>query len=35
MNIYDYWFKIWKEEKESGKTSLSYGKWLDEKFPIK
>jgi hypothetical protein len=35
MNKYDYWFKVWKKEKESGKTNLTYGQWLDAMFPIK
>lgn len=29
MNKYDYWHKIWKELKDSGKTTLTYGQFLD------
>lgn len=29
MNKYDYWYKIWKELKDSGKTKLTYGQFLD------
>ena len=35
MNKCEYWFKGWKEEKESGKTNLTYIQWIEKMFPIK
>jgi len=29
MNKYEYWYNVWKELKEEGKTDLSYGEFLD------